>query len=135
MTLHSVGPSYIGGPAELPVAPHCFSTSRTGRDSCFRLFPCWRGSCIPIGPQTTHHIVCLFSFRISRADIPGNVFVAPAGEALLCNSSLLAWRLIDSDSTRLYSYERRVPRCMPKMSPDSTLQWISSKLAECGSCS
>ena len=75
------------------------------------------------------------SFRISRAAITGNVFIASAGAALFCNFSLLAWRLLDSDSTRLYTSERRVPRCMPNVSPDYALQWISSKPVECGSCS
>ena len=63
--------------------------------------------------RTSHDSPCrlhlVVSLCMSRADMPGNVFVAPVGEALLCNSSLLAWRLIDSDSTRLYNSERRVP--------------------------
>ena len=46
---------------------------------------------------------------MSRAHMSGNVFVVPVGEVLLID-----WQLIDSDSTMLYTPEKRVPRCTLK---------------------
>ena len=50
------------------------------------------------------------------------LFIAPVSEVLLCKSSFVAWRLIDSDSTRLYTSERRVPMLRQNciMSPRSS---------------